>query len=154
MPQGITSTDLRRLGFDVDSLIGVSMRLSIPVDAEPGRFKKLFNGNAALTAMGTLVWHLVVAASPATMVAPPGPTKVLRLTLATVDRAKPVEGNPGRFPNQPVYDDLCPRGIFPNGDIGIARRAFIAPITRAFLFRTIALLRLLRLGTEGIKRDN
>src|SRR3546814_16867302 len=67
-------------------------------------------------------------------------------------RAKPVEGDPGRFPNQPVYDDLCPRGIFPNGDIGVARRAFIAPITRAFLFRTLALLRLLRLSTQAIDR--
>src|SRR3546814_7704192 len=109
---------------------------------------------ASFAAMGTLVWHLVIAARPTTMVAPPGPTKVLRLTLATVDRAKPVEGDPGRFPNQPVYDDLCPRGIFPNGDIGVARRAFIAPITRAFLFRTIALLRLLRLRDRKSTRLN
>src|SRR3546814_20222762 len=46
LPQGITDTDLRGRGCDVDSLTGVGIRSSAPVAPEPGRTEEGRGGRA------------------------------------------------------------------------------------------------------------
>ena len=154
LPRNVPDTDFRGLGFDVDRLVGVGVRLGVPIDPEARWLKKLLSLDVWIAAMGAAIGHLMIRAGSATLIAPPCPAQVLGLPLATVDRAKPIQCYASRFPDQTIDNDFSAGRILSDGDIGIARRALIAPITRSFLVGTKTLLSPLRLSAQGIEGHN
>ena len=110
------------------------MRLRIPVDPKPSRFQELLGSDVSVTTVIAAIGHLVIASRSAALVAPPCPAEVLRLTLAAINRAQPIEGYARRLPHETIDNNLGARCIFTDCNVGIARRAFLAAISRTFLF--------------------
>src|SRR3546814_16325220 len=90
--------------------------------------------------MAARLGDLVIGAGPSALIAPPGAAQVLRLSLAAINRAQPIERYAGRLPDEAINHNLGPWSIFTDCNVGIAGRAFIAAIPRTLLVRAMALL--------------
>src|SRR3546814_4127814 len=130
------------------------MGLRVPVDPEAGRLEELLRLYVRIAAMVATLGDLVIGAGPAALIAPPGPAQVLRLSLAAINRAQPIERYAGRLPDEAINHNLGTWSIFTDCNVGIAGRAFIAAIPRTLLVRAMALLRLLRFSTQGIEGNH
>src|SRR3546814_13030517 len=117
------------------------MGLRVPVDPEAGRLEELLRLYVRIAAMVATLGDLVIGAGPAALIAPPGPAQVLRLSLAAINRAQPIERYAGRLPDEAINHNLGTLSIFTDCNVVIAGRAFISAIPRTLLVRATPHLR-------------